>query len=61
MLAGADRVPTIAPMPLQHQYVLTLSCRDTKGILRAVSGLIFMRGHLERRGLIHGHTCFALG
>jgi len=37
-------LPTIAPMPLEHQYVLTLSCRDTKGIVHAVSGLLYQAG-----------------
>jgi formyltetrahydrofolate deformylase len=31
-------------MPLEHQYVLTLSCRDTKGIVHAVSGLLYQAG-----------------
>jgi formyltetrahydrofolate deformylase len=31
-------------MPQDHQFVLTLSCRDTKGIVYAVSGLLFQAG-----------------
>ena len=31
-------------MPIDHQYVLTLSCRDTKGIVHAVSGLLYQAG-----------------
>ncbi|MDO8418550.1 MAG: formyltetrahydrofolate deformylase [Rubrivivax sp.] len=31
-------------MPLDQQYVLTLSCRDTKGIVHAVSGLLYQAG-----------------
>jgi formyltetrahydrofolate deformylase len=37
-------LPTIAPMPPEHQYVLTLACRDTKGIVHAVSGLLYQAG-----------------
>ena len=31
-------------MAQEHQFVLTLSCRDTKGIVYAVSGLLFQAG-----------------
>jgi formyltetrahydrofolate deformylase len=31
-------------MPLEHQFVLTLACRDTKGIVYAVSGLLYQAG-----------------
>ena len=31
-------------MPQERQFVLTLSCRDTKGIVYAVSGLLFQAG-----------------
>lgn len=31
-------------MALQHEFVLTLSCKDTKGIVYAVSGLLFQAG-----------------
>jgi len=31
-------------MALDHQFVLTLSCRDTKGIVHAVSGLLYQAG-----------------
>jgi formyltetrahydrofolate deformylase len=31
-------------MSHDHQFVLTLSCRDTKGIVYAVSGLLFQAG-----------------
>jgi len=31
-------------MPLDHQFVLTLACRDTKGIVHAVSGLLYQAG-----------------
>ncbi|WP_046113064.1 formyltetrahydrofolate deformylase [Aquincola tertiaricarbonis] len=31
-------------MPRQDQFVLTLSCRDTKGIVHAVSGLLYQAG-----------------
>jgi formyltetrahydrofolate deformylase len=31
-------------MALDHQFVLTLSCRDTKGIVYAVSGLLYQAG-----------------
>jgi len=31
-------------MPTDHQYVLTLSCRDAKGIVHAVSGLLYQAG-----------------
>lgn len=31
-------------MPLDHPYVLTPSCRDTKGIVHAVSGLLYQAG-----------------
>jgi formyltetrahydrofolate deformylase len=31
-------------MPHDHEYVLTLSCRDTKGIVHAVSGLLYQAG-----------------
>jgi formyltetrahydrofolate deformylase len=31
-------------MSLAHQFVLTLACRDTKGIVHAVSGLLYQAG-----------------
>ncbi|MDE2612557.1 MAG: formyltetrahydrofolate deformylase, partial [Burkholderiales bacterium] len=31
-------------MSAQHQFVLTLACRDAKGIVHAVSGLLFQAG-----------------
>ena len=31
-------------MPSPHEFVLTLSCRDTKGIVYAVSGLLYQAG-----------------
>ena len=31
-------------MPPEHQFVLTLSCPDTKGIVHAVSGLLYQAG-----------------
>jgi formyltetrahydrofolate deformylase len=31
-------------MPRQRQFVLTLSCRDAKGIVHAVSGLLYQAG-----------------
>jgi formyltetrahydrofolate deformylase len=31
-------------MPLHDQFVLTLSCRDTKGIVHAVAGLLYQAG-----------------
>ena len=31
-------------MQRQDQFVLTLSCRDTKGIVHAVSGLLYQAG-----------------
>ena len=31
-------------MPKRSEFVLTLSCRDTKGIVHAVSGLLFQAG-----------------
>jgi formyltetrahydrofolate deformylase len=31
-------------MPSDHEFVLTLACRDTKGIVHAVSGLLFQAG-----------------
>src|SRR5512147_2381135 len=31
-------------MPSAREFVLTLSCRDTKGIVHAVSGLLFQAG-----------------
>ena len=31
-------------MPQDHQFVLTLACKDTKGIVYAVSGLLFQAG-----------------
>jgi formyltetrahydrofolate deformylase len=31
-------------MPLAHQFVLTLACRDAKGIVHAVSGLLYQAG-----------------
>ena len=31
-------------MAVDHQFVLTLSCRDTKGIVYAVSGLLYQAG-----------------
>jgi len=31
-------------MPLDHEFVLTLACRDTKGIVHAVSGLLYQAG-----------------
>jgi formyltetrahydrofolate deformylase len=33
-----------AAMPTDREYVLTLSCRDTKGIVYAVSGLLYQAG-----------------
>ena len=41
---GDDGLPTIAAMPLDHQFVLTIACRDTKGIVHAVSGLLYQAG-----------------
>lgn len=31
-------------MSIDHQYVLTLACRDAKGIVHAVSGLLYQAG-----------------
>ena len=31
-------------MPTDREFVLTLSCRDTKGIVHAVSGLLYQAG-----------------
>jgi len=31
-------------MPLDQEFVLTLACRDTKGIVHAVSGLLYQAG-----------------
>jgi len=31
-------------MPFEHQFILTLACRDTKGIVHAVSGLLYQAG-----------------
>ena len=31
-------------MPIDHQFVLTLACRDAKGIVHAVSGLLYQAG-----------------
>ena len=31
-------------MPAAHQFVLTLSCRDAKGIVHAVAGLLYQAG-----------------
>ncbi len=31
-------------MPLEHEYVLTLACADAKGIVHAVSGLLYQAG-----------------
>ena len=31
-------------MSQDHQYILTLSCRDAKGIVHAVSGLLYQAG-----------------
>jgi formyltetrahydrofolate deformylase len=31
-------------MPPEHQYILTLACPDTKGIVHAVSGLLYQAG-----------------
>jgi formyltetrahydrofolate deformylase len=31
-------------MSLEHQFVLTLTCRDAKGIVHAVSGLLYQAG-----------------
>jgi formyltetrahydrofolate deformylase len=31
-------------MPVSHEFVLTLSCRDAKGIVYAVSGLLYQAG-----------------
>ncbi|MDP3612451.1 MAG: ACT domain-containing protein, partial [Rubrivivax sp.] len=31
-------------MPIDHQFVLTLACPDTKGIVHAVSGLLYQAG-----------------
>jgi formyltetrahydrofolate deformylase len=31
-------------MPIAQQFVLTLACRDTKGIVHAVSGLLYQAG-----------------
>ena len=31
-------------MPSPHEFVLTLSCRDAKGIVYAVSGLLYEAG-----------------
>ena len=31
-------------MPAAHQFVLTLSCRDTQGIVHAVAGLLYQAG-----------------
>jgi formyltetrahydrofolate deformylase len=35
---------TIATMPPEHQFVLTLACPDAKGIVHAVSGLLYQAG-----------------
>ena len=31
-------------MPHDHEFILTLSCRDTTGIVYAVSGLLYQAG-----------------
>ena len=31
-------------MNIKREFVLTLSCRDTKGIVHAVSGLLYQAG-----------------
>ncbi|MFM2341951.1 MAG: formyltetrahydrofolate deformylase, partial [Pseudomonadota bacterium] len=31
-------------MPMTREFVLTLSCPDAKGIVHAVSGLLFQAG-----------------
>ena len=31
-------------MPLEQEFILTLSCKDTQGIVHAVSGLLFQAG-----------------
>ena len=31
-------------MPIEHQFVLTLSCPDAKGVVHAVSGLLYQAG-----------------
>ena len=31
-------------MPRSHEFILTLACRDTTGIVYAVSGLLFQAG-----------------
>ena len=33
-----------ASLSLEHQFVLTLACQDTKGIVHAVSGLLYQAG-----------------
>ena len=35
-------MPRTSPPP--HEFVLTLSCRDTQGIVHAVSGLLYQAG-----------------
>ncbi|NYE42294.1 formyltetrahydrofolate deformylase [Streptomyces fulvorobeus] len=40
----ADSVPAAAPDAESEQYVLTLSCPDTKGIVHAVSSYLFTTG-----------------
>jgi formyltetrahydrofolate deformylase len=42
--AHADPVRTIDAMPSPHEFVLTLSCADRKGIVYAVSGLLYQAG-----------------
>jgi len=41
-----EQGPTGAPntMPSKNEFILTLSCRDAKGIVHAVSGLLFQGG-----------------
>ncbi|WP_414652251.1 formyltetrahydrofolate deformylase [Ideonella sp.] len=37
-------MPPMPPMPRSHEFVLTLACRDTKGIVHNVSGLLYQAG-----------------
>ena len=37
-------LPTIRLMSQAHQFVLTLACKDAKGIVHAVSGLLYQAG-----------------
>jgi len=37
-------MPPMPPIPRSHEFVLTLACRDTKGIVHNVSGLLYQAG-----------------